>query len=272
VKETRYCSGTIVSARLISVISLGAVAFSLVAGCSHGAGTETQTAAARSPTSSTAPVEASTSPVSEKLDGCVGKHDGKIVRIRVAGDQLDGVLLGGGPVGVVLAHERGRNLCDWLPYAHHLARMGFTAMAFDFKTYAAGLVESVEAAAGELRRRGVNAVVLIGASMGGTAVLDAARRVPGVLGVVSISGPASFGDANAAKGVKALDAPVLFIVAHDDSEFVGDARSLYADARSADKALDVLPGFAHGTGFFAAPLSGQAVRLTDRFVTEHAGQ
>jgi esterase/lipase len=218
------------------------------------------------------PVETSTSVASGKLDGCVGKHDGKIVRISVAGDRLDGVVLGGGPVGVVLAHERGRNLCDWLPYAHHLAKMGFTAIAFDFKTHAAGLVESVEAAAGELSRRGVDGVVLIGASMGGTAVLDAGRAVPGLLGVVSVSGPASYGDANAAKGVRALRAPVLFIVAHDDSEFLGDARSIYAHARSTDKTLEVLPGFAHGTGFFAAPLSGPAVRLTDRFVTEHAGQ
>jgi dienelactone hydrolase len=128
-------------------------------------------------------------------------------------------VIGHGPVGVVLAHERGRNLCSWLPYAHHLARLGLTALAFDFKTYAADLVDSVVAAAGELRRRGAEGILLIGASMGGTAVLDAARRVPGgVLGVVSVSGPSSFGDANAARAVRVLRAPVLFIVAHDDSE------------------------------------------------------
>jgi fermentation-respiration switch protein FrsA (DUF1100 family) len=251
---------------------MGAVALSFAAGCSHGAGRDAQTSSDGPSTSSTAPTETSTTAASGKLDGCVGKHDGKIVSIRVASDRLDGVVLGRGPVGVVLAHQRGRNLCDWLPYAHHLARMGFTAIAFDFKTYAAGLVESVEAAAAELHRRGIDRVVLIGASMGGTAVLDAAHSVPGVLGVVSVSGPATFGDADAAKAVRVLQTPVLFIVAHDDSEFVGDARSLYAHSRSAEKTIEVLPGFAHGTGFFAAPLSGRALRVTDRFVTEHAGQ
>jgi len=250
---------------------MGAFALSFGVGCSHDRGEAASTHPIGASGMSTTPVATSPSetstPASGKLDGCVGKRDGKVIRIKVADTHLDGVLIGRGPVGVVLAHERGRNLCDWLPYAHHLARRGFAAMAFDFKTYAAGLVESVESAAGELRRRGVEGVVLIGASMGGTAVLDAARRVPGVLGVVSVSGPATFGDADAAKAVRALHAPVLFIVAHDDSEFIGDARSLYSHAQSEDKTLEVLPGFAHGTGFFAAPLGGRAVRLTDQFVT-----
>lgn len=259
--------------RLVSATSIGVLALVLAAGCSHGGGGGSATSAHGEPTSTTAtaPAETSTSPADGKLDGCVGKKDGKIVRIKVADTHLDGVVIGKGPVGVVLAHERGRNLCDWLPYAHHLARMGFTAMAFDFKTYEAGLVESVEAAAADLRRRGAEGVVLIGASMGGTAVLDAAQGTTGVLGVVSASGPASFGDANAAKAVRVLDVPILFIVAHDDSEFVGDARSLFAHAHSTDKSLEVLPGFAHGTGFFAAPLGGRAVRLTDQFVANVAG-
>jgi pimeloyl-ACP methyl ester carboxylesterase len=247
-----------------------AAAFVLAPGCTHA---QRAASAPTSPAGASFPTTTAThSEASGRLDGCVGRRDGKKMEIEVAGSRLDGVVIGRGPVGVVLAHERGRNLCDWLPYAHHLARLGFTALAFDFKTYAAGLVESVEGAADELRRRGAEGILLIGASMGGTAVLDAARRVPGILGVVSVSGPASYGDANAARAVRALRAPVLFIVAHDDSEFLGDAHSLYEHASSTDKTLEVLPGFAHGTGFFAAPLSGRAVRLADRFVAEHGRQ
>ncbi len=248
------------------------VALSLAVGCTHQRAVSGSTTATQ-PAGTTMTKTTIASETSGRLDGCVGEREGKTVRIKVAGARLEGVVIGHGPVGVVLAHERGRNLCSWLPYAHHLARLGLTALAFDFKTYAADLVDSVVAAAGELRRRGAEGILLIGASMGGTAVLDAARRVPGgVLGVVSVSGPASFGDANAARAVRALRAPVLFIVAHDDSEFLGDARSLYRHANSPDKALEVLPGFAHGTGFFAAPLSGRAVRITDRFVTVHTAQ
>jgi hypothetical protein len=245
-------------------------ALALAPGCMHDratAGAPTTTAAPAGVAATTGGT--TTSGASGGLDGCVGKRDGKRVEIRVAGTRLDGLVLGHGSVGVVLAHEKGDNLCSWLPYAHHLARLGFTALAFDFKTYAAELVESVVAAADELRRQGAGGVVLIGASMGGTAVRDAARKVPDVLGVVSASGPASYGDANAASAVRRLRVPVLFMVAHDDGEFLSDARSPYGHARSADKALEVLAGFAHGTGFFAAPLSGPALRLTDQFVIEH---
>jgi pimeloyl-ACP methyl ester carboxylesterase len=244
----------------------------LVAGCAH---CDNGAAGGLTAPTSSGPSVGSASPGAEAtsvLDGCVRKKDGKTISIRVAGDRLDGVVLGHGPIGVVLAHERGRNLCDWLPYAHHLARMGYRALAFDFKTYAAGVVESVQAAARDLHKRGVRGILLVGASMGGTAVLDAARDVPGLVGVVSVSGPASYGDANAMRAVPTLQAPVLFIVARDDSEFVGDVRRLYKRAGSADKTLEVLPGFAHGTGFFAPPLGGRAVRLTDKFVADQVGQ
>lgn len=253
-----------------SWIPAGAALVAAVAcasGCAHhreaSGGTSTSSAPAQVTTTATA---------SGGLDGCVGKRDGKKVAIRVAGARLHGVVVGHGPVGVVLAHEKGDDLCSWLPYAHHLARLGFAALAFDFETYAAGLVESVVAAADALRRHATAGIVLIGASMGGTAVLDAARKVPDVVGVVSASGPASYGDADASRAVRELRVPLLFIVARDDTEFVGDARSLYRHARSSDKTLEVLPGFAHGTGFFAPPLSGRALRLTDRFVAEHGHQ
>jgi fermentation-respiration switch protein FrsA (DUF1100 family) len=269
----------LVSLRLVSEVIGGAMrasiptgvsllaALACACGCAHhrqAAGTTTPTAAP------TAAATTTTAAPRGGLDGCVRRGEGKRVAIPVAGTHLRGVVLGHGPVGVVLAHERGEDLCSWLPYAHHLAHLGFTALAFDFETYAAGLVESVVAAADDLRAHGAEGIVLVGASMGGTAVLDAARHVPGVLGVVSASGPASYGDANAARAVRELRVPLLFLVAHDDTDFLGDARSLYRHARSQDKTLEVLPGFAHGTGFFAAPLSGRALRLTDRFLTEHA--
>ena len=247
-----------------------ALALSAAAGCTHQRAATGTTTATR-PAETTASGTTTASETSDRLDDCVGKR-AKVVRFGVQGARLDGVVIGHGPVGVVLAHERGRDLCSWLPYAHHLARLGFTALAFDFKTYAADLVDSVVGAAGELRKHGADGILLIGASMGGTSVLDAARKVPGVLGVVSVSGPASFGDADAAGAVKQLRVPLLFIVGHDDSEFLGDARSLYRRARSADKRLEILPGFAHGTAFFVAPLSGRAVQITDRFVTEHSAR
>jgi hypothetical protein len=35
----------------------------------------------------------------------------------VDGVRLAGVVLGSGKVGVALGHEKGANLCNWLPFA-----------------------------------------------------------------------------------------------------------------------------------------------------------
>ena len=62
-----------------------------------------------------------------------------------------------------------------------------------------GQVDSdVVAATAQLRRRGVDRVVLVGSSMGGTAVLSAATRIcPPVAAVVSLSGASGFGGVDA---------------------------------------------------------------------------
>jgi pimeloyl-ACP methyl ester carboxylesterase len=61
-------------------------------------------------------------------------------------------------------------------------RLGYRALVFDFRGYNR-LDDDVVAAVAELRRRGVTKVVLVGSSMGGTAVLLAATRIrPAVAG------------------------------------------------------------------------------------------
>jgi dienelactone hydrolase len=206
-------------------------------------------------------------PAEEALDGCATSKDGEIVAIPVDGDALDAVVIGDGPAGVVLAHQRGSNLCEWLRFARRLADQGYSALAFDFKTYL-GLAESVEAAAAELHRRGARRIVLAGASMGGTAALVAAGSAPGVVGVASLSGPEVYSDLDAGRAVRALEAPVLLLAARGDEHFPADARSLFQQARSEDKTLVLLPGSAHGTGLLSA---ARARKLLDDFIAEQAG-
>lgn len=256
------------------LVAIGLAALALAAGCSDGGGSASATGTAGATTATLASEATTTSAVtapesqSDSLDGCATKKDGHIIEMHVAGETLDGIVVGKGDVGVVLAHQKDSDLCAWLPYARHLNRLGFRSLAFDFKTYAVDLVESVRAAADELHRRGARRIILIGASMGGTAVLDAATRIPTVAGVVSASGPATYGDANASRAIRSLHVPLLFIVARDDEDFVPDARRLFQQASSPEKRLEILPGFTHGNGFFAAPVAGRAVRLVDDFIED----
>jgi len=108
------------------------------------------------------------------------------------------------------------------------------------------------AAAGELRRRGVARVVLVGSSMGGTAMLVAAGRArPPVARVVSLSGTAEFAGMDARVVVPHLRVPALFMAAKGDGAFPAAARGLYGAAGTRDKQLLVLSSAAHGTNLLS---------------------
>jgi pimeloyl-ACP methyl ester carboxylesterase len=197
-----------------------------------------------------------------------------------AGATLVGVVLGRGRTGLVLGHQVGSDLCEWLPQAQTFAEQGYQALAFDFAGYGdsrpgsgpdAGVDTDVVAAAGLLRDRGADRIVLIGSSMGGTAVLSAATRIrPRVAGVVSLSGPAAFQGVDAGAAVARLRVPVLLVAGADDHPFVDDARAMYRAAPVGDKRLLVVGGGGHGTGLLEfgadAPKVRAAVR---RFIAGH---
>ena len=194
------------------------------------------------------------------------------------GSTLVGVVLGSGPTGLVLAHQLGSDLCEWLPQAREFARRGYRVLVFDFAGFGdsrpgpdSRVDNDVIAATAELRRRGAERVVLIGSSMGGSAVLAAATRIrPPVAGVVSLSGPSGYGGVESGEAMARLRVPVLFVVGADDRHFTEQARAMYRAARVADKRLLVVPGGGHGTSLVEfgsdAPRALGAVR---RFVAGH---
>lgn len=185
-----------------------------------------------------------------------------------AGAMLVGVVLGRGRTGLVLAHGRGGDLCEWLPRAQGFAKQGVQALAFDFEGFGdsrpgsgpdTGIVTDVVAAAKQLRRRGADKIVLIGSSMGATAVLAAATRIhPPVAGVVSLSGPGAFGAVNAWAAMPRLRVPVLFVSADDDQPFLGAARAMYRKVRVDDKRLLIVRR-GHGSVILAYPEQGPKV-------------
>jgi dienelactone hydrolase len=192
-------------------------------------------------------------------------------RFRVGqGFDTVGVILGEGRTGLVFGHERGSNLCEWVPTARAYARLGYRALVFNFHDQDR-LDDDVVAAAGELRRRGVAKVVLIGSSMGGTAMLVAAGRVrPPVAGVVSLSGAAVFADMDARVVVPRLRVPALFMAAKGEGPFPAAARELYGAAGTRDKQLLVLSSAAHGTNLLSLGReAGKARAALRRFVTAH---
>ena len=149
-----------------------------------------------------------------------------------AGASLAGVLLGSSATGVLLAHQSDGDVCQWLPFANDLADAGYRVLAFDFAGDGASdpagnstLDGDVVAATGFLREHGATAVVLVGASMGGTAV-------------------------DAQHAAAALTVPVLYAAGDGDENFAAQARSLYdATPTTVDRTLVVVHSSEHGVDF-----------------------
>jgi pimeloyl-ACP methyl ester carboxylesterase len=198
------------------------------------------------------------------------------VRFRASdGTGLVGHRFGRGRVGVVLAHESRGSLCDWVPYAKRLAARGYLALPFDFRGYgesqrggarSSRLDLDVEAAAKEARTLGARRVFLVGASIGGSAVLAAAAATrPAVAGVVSVSGAADL--VGALDAAKKLAVPVLYVAGRFDPEFAADARRLYAATAVHARKLAVIGRGEHGTQLVDA--SPKARSAIESFLRSH---
>jgi dienelactone hydrolase len=169
---------------------------------------------------------------------------------------------GHGTTAVILAHQVDDTLCDWAPFARRLARSGYTALALGFrgfppapipKQHRDGFDLDVVGAAHLLRRTGARRIVLVGASMGGTAVLDAAATIrPPVAAVVNMSGPSEYPPVNAIRAVPRLRMPLLFLAARYDP-YAADARRMYRAASPGTARIHIFPGGDHGVELLVYP-------------------
>jgi pimeloyl-ACP methyl ester carboxylesterase len=205
------------------------------------------------------------------LEICVEASDNatQVAFPSAIGEQVYGAVFGTGPVGVVLAHQYMSDLCEWVPEARRLRDHGRRVLAFDFGR---DLVNEVIGAAAELRREGSSKIVLVGASMGGTASLVAATTVtPQVDAVASLSGPSNYQQWSAMEAVKQLTIPVLFMDARDGKYFPEDAKAMYAACPSGHKQLVLLPGTDHGAELVNYSVADQARAVLEKFISDFAG-
>ena len=179
------------------------------------------------------------------------------VRFTTAdGVVLAGTVFGDGSAGVVLAHMFPTDQTSWQPFARQLAAEGYRALAFDFRGFGRSggsrrvdeIDLDVRAAAAYLRSQGARRVVLVGASMGGTASIKTAA-LGGAEALVVISSPMRFRGLNVSESELArLTMPSLWITSERDS-VTPAMRAMHA-AAGGRKALHVYSGSAHGTYIF----------------------
>lgn len=186
----------------------------------------------------------------------------RAVHLRTSdGARIYGVAVGKGQTGLVLAHQYGSDHCEFMYLARDLAPLGYRTLAIDLRDNgfsrggAPGRYDrDVAAAVAWLRANGSTRIKLMGASMGGTAVLVAAASIaPRVDGVVSLSAPAEYNGLDALRAVTRSRVPVRFVVAKDDSPFAADALKMARAAAAKDKATLRLAGSAHGSSLLEFP-------------------
>lgn len=176
-------------------------------------------------------------------------------------------------------------MCDWVPYGRRLAAAGYTVLALDLNGFGASSASpgspsnaqwdrDVVAGAKQLRQRGVRAVVLMGASLGGTTVVAAAARLsPPPAAVVDLSGPAELSGVNALKAAPQVTAPMLFISAHDDETTAETRQVSQASTHAAVNRLEIVAGANHGITLLdptQEPLAPRLSELIVNFVRQYA--
>lgn len=201
------------------------------------------------------------------------------IQFRAAdGTRLVGHRFGSGTTAVIFAHELRGASCNWIPYARRLAAKGYLTIAFDFRGYGESQTRSgpaslrlgadVTAAVKFARSRGAKKVFLVGASMGGTAVLvGGVNARPAVDGVVALSAPSEISRMDGVAAARRLQVPVLYVAGDKDDPFDDDARALYEATASAAKSLEILDSGYHGTQFVRYDAVGGS--LIERFIAAH---
>jgi pimeloyl-ACP methyl ester carboxylesterase len=197
----------------------------------------------------------------QTTDPCIQPGETAVLMKAADGATVYGVEVGTGATGVVLGHQYFSTHCEFMDFARELATAGFRALTIDFRYNGAStggnssrLDLDVAAAAARLRADGATRVKLVGASMGGTAVLVAASEiVPPVAGVVSLSGPTYFRGLNAVKAVRRSRVPVRFLVTRGERRFAPDATYLMRAAAAKDKAIVRVNNGGHGSSMLTVP-------------------
>lgn len=181
---------------------------------------------------------------------------------------LHAVATGRGPTAVVLAHESDDDACAWAFFVPQLAATGRQVLAFDFSGKGQSdyvgdgrLDLDVLAAVAQARKQGATKVVVIGASMGGTAVVTAAGApTSGIDGVVSISAPASYLNADAEAAAAHLKVPAMFAASRRDKTYAQVAEAMSRSCGCAYPKVFLFDGSLHGLELLKDTSDGPPLR------------
>lgn len=192
------------------------------------------------------------------------------------GITLRGHVFGSGDSWIILSHMFPDDQTAWFPFAGELAGRGYHVLTYDFRGYGESdgkkqidrIDRDLSAAVGYVQRQHALRLVLLGASMGGTASVIVASR--GSLdGLITLSAPITFRGLNA--GDLSLALPTLFISSELDDDNQLSARTLFENANG-ERSIDIVPGAAHGIGLLTSSQASEVRADIFKFLDRYAPQ
>jgi len=207
----------------------------------------------------------------------------KVTLTTEDGVELAGTLyLGQGDTAVVLAHMGISDQTNWQPFAELIAQKGFTALTFDFRCYGQSdcngggqnnlhIVDDLRAAIALLHDRGFNRIACMGASMGGSACMNAGLNEEFVgLVVIGSPVPPSIGMQHYPEDLLNPSMPKLFVTTEDDRfSAVRSSMPLLYKKSPEPKEFKTFPGSLHGTElFYSSQYRDEFTNLLLDFLTD----
>lgn len=202
------------------------------------------------------------------------------VPIRSGTELLQSDLYGAFPArrAVVLCHGESWDALGWRDIAPRFVERGVPALALNLRGYDGSTgrtdryvpgrpwspIVDVRAATALLRERGTAEIALVGASMGGHAVLGAATQED-VECVVAVSAPVTAVPDEMSAAVRGRK---LYLAASDDALGATDHVIASFRALGQPKTLLLFGGKEHSRGMFAAPYGADAVAAIVDFVAK----
>ena len=200
------------------------------------------------------------------------------VRISSDGETLQADLYGTPPSrrAAILVHGQQWDASGWREVAQRFAARGVPALALNLRGYDGSSgktneyappapwspVADLRAAKALLRDRGVRELALVGASMGGHAILASSFEAD-VESIVSVSAPVTAVPDELSRRVTGRK---LFVCADRDSLGAAPHVLRCFDVVSTPKTLLMFGGKEHSRGMFAAPYGDEAVDAIVDFV------
>jgi pimeloyl-ACP methyl ester carboxylesterase len=225
------------------------------------------------------------------LSACGGEREADLSKSEPVsfpsrdGVELEGRLFGAGTSAVVLSHMLPADQRSWFDFADRLADQGYLVLTYDFRGYCPGgdggcssgereisqIWQDVLGAIDLVRARGATRVVLVGASMGGTASLVAAgQEGVDVEAVVTLSAPLSIEGLSAdAALLQRLSVGKVFIAGVGDATAADAAEELYAISPP-PKRVEIVPADDHGTDLLGGAQAEVVKRLIEVTLSQFA--